>query len=86
MEIKFSGDSCVTVWKDNKPVYVASNSYSNSPLSRSRRWNRVEKKYMEVPVPNNIAKYNSGMGGVDLLDAMTALYRGRIRLDIYFIT
>ena len=41
---------------------------------------------MEVPVPNNIAKYNSGMGGVDLLDAMTALYRGRIRLDIYFIT
>ena len=32
-----------------------------------------------MPIPHSVAKYNKGMGGVDLLDAMVAKYRGQVR-------
>ena len=44
-----------------------------------RRWNRQEREYIDLPIPHSVAKYNKGMGGVDLLDAMVAKYRGRVR-------
>ena len=41
----------------------------------------MEKCNVELEVPNNVAMYNGGMGGVDLMDAMVAIYRGRIRCN-----
>ena len=79
METMFTDDKCVTVWRDNKPVYTASNSYSGVSSERVRRWNRQEREYIDLPIPHSVAKYNKGMGGVDLLDAMVAKYRGRVR-------
>ena len=38
----------------------------------AKRWDRVEKKKVDVPMPAIIAAYNQGMGGVDLLDQMVA--------------
>ena len=73
------GDSCVTVWKDNKPVYVGSNVHKPDTLTNVTRWNRAQKKEIVVPMPDLIKEYNSCMGGVDLLDEMVSLYRPRIR-------
>ena len=49
------------------------------PTATANRWSRVEKKRIVVPMPKMIEKYNQKMGGVDLLDAMVAVYRIRIR-------
>jgi hypothetical protein len=81
----FTDDKCVTVWRDNKPVYTASNSYSGVSSERVRRWNRQEREYIDLPIPRSVAKYNKGMGGVDLLDAMVAKYRGRVRRNNWFV-
>ena len=80
-ETVYSGDLCITVWRDNKAVFMASNSYDELPLGKTRRWSRVEKRNVELEVPNNVAMYNGGMGGVDLMDAMVGIYRGRIRCN-----
>ena len=79
MEATYNEDKTVCVWKDNKPVYVASNKYQVQPYKKAKRWSRVEKKYVEMQMPDLIHQYNQGMGGVDLLDASTAQYRSRIR-------
>ena len=62
-------------WKDNKAVYIVSNKYGMEPISTCSRFNRVEKKTVQVPQPACIKKYNSRMGGVDLLDNLVACYR-----------
>ena len=49
------------------------------PTATANRWSRVEKKRIVVPMPKMIEKYNQKMSGVDLLDAMVAVYRIRIR-------
>ena len=56
-------DLLVTGWKDNKAVYVASNSDPVNPLSSVQRWDQEEKKSVSVPQPNVINVYNKGMGG-----------------------
>ena len=56
-------DLVVTGWKDNEPVYVASNSDPVNPLSSVQRWDREEKNSVSVPQRNVINVYNKGMGG-----------------------
>lgn len=53
--------------------------FQAEPTSRVRRWSRTEKKEVEIQMPGMISEYNTNMGGVDLLDQMTAAYRIRIR-------
>ena len=65
-------DVAVTCWKDNKPVYICSNKFGEEPLAKATRWSRMEKKVVDFDQPNSIKEYNKGMGGVDLVDAMTA--------------
>lgn len=76
IDVIYKGDIVLAVWKDNSPVYVASNKHSASTENNTcRRYNRVQKKYITVPQPGLINQYNHGMGGVDLLDGMVAAYR-----------
>ena len=71
----YSGDKMAVVWKDNKPVYVASNVDLGEGNSTVERYVREERKKVKVPMPNQIKAYNTHMGGVDLLDQMVACYR-----------
>lgn len=65
-------------WKDNKVVSIASNFEDNS-IGNATRWDRVAKCRKNLPQPKIVAGYNKGMGGVDKLDALVAVYRTRIR-------
>lgn len=38
-----------------------------------------EKKYINIPLPHSIYHYNKHMGGVDLMDALVALYHNDIK-------
>ena len=72
IESTYHEDIAVNCWKDNKPVYMCSNQFGEEPLAKAKRWSRVESQYVELNQPDSIKKYNEGMGGVDLVDAMTA--------------
>ena len=67
-EAVYTQDSIVVVWKDNKPVYMASNCDDMEPFSSCQRYNKQAKGYMAVPQPSLNDKYNASMGGVDLVD------------------
>jgi hypothetical protein len=64
----FTQDSTVILWKDNKPVYMASNFDEVEPMGSCQRYNRQAKGYVAIPQPNINTQYNQCMGGVDLVD------------------
>jgi DNA excision repair protein ERCC-6 len=71
----YRNDQVLCVWKDNKPVYMASNKYSSDSNLTCKRFCREQKSSIQVPIPVMVTEYNSHMGGVDLLDNMVAFYR-----------
>lgn len=66
-------------WIDNGVVTAASTCFGVHPLTNARRFSRAEKKVVQMPVPNAIAKYNRSMGGTDRMDENIAEYRIAIR-------
>ncbi|XP_068240322.1 piggyBac transposable element-derived protein 3-like [Palaemon carinicauda] len=79
MEEAFTGSTSVVKWKDNKVVSVASNKVRMLPVQKTGRWSKLEKKHIEVDMPNSIQVYNKQMGGVDIFDQQVSAYRIRIR-------
>lgn len=73
-----SGISLVR-WNDNSVVTTISNHYNELPISTAKRYNRKEKKDMNINQPNIIRVYNKYMGGVDLHDNGVANYRITVR-------
>lgn len=74
-------DNAVSVlkWMDNRSVTVASTFTGASPLHDVRRWDKKESKYVLVPCPDTVARYNKSMGGVDLCDRIISYYRIAMR-------
>ena len=66
-------------WKDNKAVYVASNTRSSSNDTIASRWSSAERKRINIKQPDIIHKYNQFMGGVDRADQNVGAYRISIR-------
>ena len=66
-------------WFDNKPILLLSASHGIHPVDQCRRWEKKEKKYIQIERPSVIREYNSKMGGVDLCDRMISFYRMKIR-------
>ncbi len=64
----YTSDCTVLVWKDNQPVYMASNFDQVEPLGSCQRYSKKDRKYVAVPQPNINQHYNKFMGWVDLVD------------------
>lgn len=83
------GVSISTVlWKDSKSVRLASTYVGVEPFDRSdpsqqqskaARFDRKQKKYIEIDCPEIIKEYNSHMGGVDLMDGLMGRYHLRAK-------
>ena len=69
----------LTMWKDNKPLCMASTAFGKEPVDKVKRYKKKEKTFIEVERPNVVAKYNINMGGVDLHDRMISHYRSGYR-------
>ncbi len=63
-------------WHDNAVVSLASNHLTHEPVMKTKR--RTKRGTKEVDMPNIVAAYNSGMGGVDLLNRLCSSYRPNI--------
>jgi hypothetical protein len=58
----------VTRWNDNAPVTLISSCHGDQPLGTAKRYNRKEKKYLDIPQPFVVNQYNKFMLGVDRFD------------------
>ena len=75
-EFLFSGNTMACKWMDNRSVLLLSSALEgmNDILSVQRR-EKGSKTKSSVPCPKVVKLYNSGMGGVDLMDQLTGAYR-----------
>ena len=75
-EFLFSGNTMACKWMNNRSVLLLSSALErmNDKLSVQRR-EKGSKTKSSAPCPKVVKIYNSGMGGVDLMDQRTAAYR-----------
>ena len=68
-----------TKWFDNRGVVLLSTFAAVEPTKVIERFDRKQKRMVNVECPNVVQVYNQHMGGVDLLDALLVLYRIPVR-------
>lgn len=62
-------------WCDNKIVCLGSNYITSGTPDIIKRYNKKEKRYIEISRPEIVRLYNNSMGGVDLHDQLISYYR-----------
>uniref|UniRef100_A0A3Q3EL87 PiggyBac transposable element-derived protein domain-containing protein n=1 Tax=Labrus bergylta TaxID=56723 RepID=A0A3Q3EL87_9LABR len=65
--------------ENNKAVNLISSFVGIEPVGNVKRWDRKSKTHIMVPRPAIVETYNKFMGGVDLLDMLSALYKFSFR-------
>ena len=70
----------VTGWNDSCTLYITSNSLPSQHTKLVHRWNSIDRKYIQVPKPNQFHCYNQGMGLVGQIDQNVAKYHIMIRM------
>ena len=48
-------------------------------MGQVRGWDKTKKEYIIVIRPAIVEKYNTFMGGVDLMNSLTALYKQNMK-------
>ncbi|KAE9542435.1 hypothetical protein AGLY_003296 [Aphis glycines] len=72
-------DIVAVIWKDTKIVSLLSTFTAIDPVVKVSRFDRKQKKRIEVDCPNIIQVYNRLMGGVDLLDGLLGRHKIKMR-------
>lgn len=78
-------DFSATVWKDNKVVTLLSNYIGSQPMGKVVRYDKKQKRKVEVPCPKIVQEYNMHMGGVDLMDSFLGRYRIRVKSRKWYL-
>lgn len=58
-------------WQDNQAVSMLSTVCGSNPI---KRWSKKEAKFVDVPCPAVVVRYNKNMGGVDTLNQLNEVY------------
>lgn len=75
-----SEDNIIVVkWFDTRPVHLISTYAGVEETTAIRRYDRKRKEYINVQCPEIVTEYNKFMGGIDLMDSLTALYKYSLR-------
>ena len=90
----FTEDSqlLLTIWKDNRNVFLLSNYHEPGEVEKERRIRKKDykegtdpKEKQTVNIPANIAEYNDYMRGVDHFDHLSSNYCPDIRSKRWYI-
>ncbi|XP_045445825.1 piggyBac transposable element-derived protein 2-like [Melitaea cinxia] len=80
------------IWKDNKVVTLVSSFAGELPKAQVRRYDKANKKYINIDRPHIVGEYNRHMGGVDLIDSIMGRYkiltrskRWQVRMFYHFL-
>ena len=84
-KLLFSGNTVSCKWMNSRSVLLLSSALGgiNDILSIKRREMGLKTKFL-VPCPKVVKLYNSGMGGVDLMDKRTVSYCLYRKLSVRF--
>ncbi|XP_039666277.1 piggyBac transposable element-derived protein 3 [Perca fluviatilis] len=86
MDFRVNQDNNIIVrWYENKAVNLISSFVGTEPEGSVKRWDRKSKTHIMVPRPAIVENYNKFMGGVDLLDMLSALYKFSIRSQRWYM-
>ena len=72
-------------WYDNRPVTLLLSFAATEPVQTIRRWDKANKIYIDVERPYIVGHYNQYMGGVDLLDSLTAKYKYPLKMHRWYM-
>lgn len=72
-------DISTVSWKDSKIVNLASTFLGEIPKRKVKRYDKIQKKYVEIDRPSIVGEYNAHMGGVDLIDSIMGRYKIKLR-------
>lgn len=73
--VRSDGKVNVVQWYDMKSILLASTLLQIEPQDTCKRWSKKDSKYLHIPRPDVVKKYNECMGGIDLIDRMISYYR-----------
>ena len=62
---------CIVGWQDDNMVNIASTFVGIGDKDKVKRWNKKEKRYIEV---ETIRYYNNYMGGTNRMDRLISYY------------
>ena len=80
-EIRMWYEVCVQ-WYDKKVVSLISSYVGREPMTEAKRWDKKEKKHVQIQRPKIVEEYNTFMGGIDLQNMCTNLYKYNIKSRI----
>lgn len=72
-------------WYDNTAVTLVSSYIGIEPVHSVKRYDRKEKKHVQVEQPHVIQTYNKYMGGIDKLDMMCSFYKANLKCHRWYI-
>lgn len=72
-------DISTVSWKDSKIVNLASTFLGEISKRKVKRYDKIQKKYVEIDCPSIVGEYNAHMGGVDLIDSIMGRYKIKLR-------
>jgi hypothetical protein len=55
------------------------------PTTKVKRYDRSQKKHVDVDRPCVVGAYNANMGGIDLFDMMCTLYKRQIKSRRWYL-
>lgn len=77
--VSADGKMVVVKWMDTRSVTLLSSCCGTEPLDSTKRYDKKQKKYVEVERPASVRLYNKHKGGVDLNDFLVSLYRIKLK-------
>ncbi|XP_065280715.1 piggyBac transposable element-derived protein 3-like [Dermacentor albipictus] len=78
-KVSADGKLVVVKWMDTRSVTLLSSCCGAESVGSTRRYDKKQKKYVEVKRPASVRFYNTHKGGVDLNDFLISLYRIKMK-------
>ncbi|XP_071083709.1 piggyBac transposable element-derived protein 3-like [Haliotis cracherodii] len=78
-KVEFNTGVIALRWYGNRTVDLVSSYVGQEPVREVKRFDRKEKKNIMVTCPKIVQEYNTFMGGIDLLDSLTFLYKTGVK-------